>query len=113
VTAHQFYDHNPLVAGSGRVQAIQRVRGTLNGAVKAEGKRRGGEIVVDRFRHTYHRNAVFVKLLGDGERAIPADTDQTRDIQLFCGVFHAREEFGIDFYAVGDTHSRGKPTLVC
>ena len=93
VAAHHFQHHDPLVAGGRGVQPIEGVGRAGHGAVEAERERRGRQVVVDRLGDADHGDAVFVELLGDGQRAVAADANQAREAQLLDRRGDALEQF--------------------
>ena len=112
VTSHHFQHHHAFVAGGGGVKTIEGVGGTGHGAVESE--REGGrrEVVVDCLGDADDRNAVFVKLLCDRQRAVAADADKPFDVELSDRRGDTLEQFGIELDAILDANRGGKTPLV-
>ena len=82
IPSHQLQKHHPVVRFGGGVQFIQRVGGSAHGGIKAEGAFRASNIIIDRLRHAYHRNALFKKFLRDPQGAVAADHDQPVKLEI-------------------------------
>ena len=82
VPAHHLQHEHPLVAGGRRVEPIEGVGRAVDRAVEAEREGRGRQVVVDRLRDADDRDAELVELLGDGQRAVAADANQSFEAQL-------------------------------
>jgi hypothetical protein len=82
VPPHHLEHHDPLVAGGGGVEPVERVGGARDRGIEAEREGGGTQVVVDRLRHAHHRQAVLEQLLGDGERPVAADADEPADGEL-------------------------------
>ena len=112
MAAHYFEHHDPLVAGGGRVEPIEGVGGAGDGGIEAECKRRAAEVVVDCLRHPDHGDAVFMKLLGDRERAVSADANKAGDPELPHGGGGMVEQLRIDLHPLPLADERRKPALI-
>ena len=112
VSAHHFQHEHPLVAGGRRVQAIEGVGRAVDRAIEAERERRGREVVVDRLGHADDRDAEFVELLGDRQRAVAADANQSFEVQLLDRRGDAFEQLGLDFDAIVHADGGGEAALV-
>ena len=100
VPAHDFDDHDALVAAGGGVETVEGIGHAGHGAVEAEGHGGGFEIVVDGLRDADDRDAGFVELLRGGERAVAADADEHVDPQRGEGALGLLEDGGRDVAAV-------------
>ena len=96
VPPHHLEHHDPLVAGGSRMEPVERVGGTGHRRVESKRECRGAEIIVDRFWNADDGDAPFVKLLGDGERAVAADADKTAHGELADGGGHLVKQGWID-----------------
>ena len=85
VTAHDFEDQDPLVAGGRGVEAVERVGRAVDGAVEAERERGGRQVVVDGLGNADDGDAELVELLSDRERAVAADANQPVEAELLDG----------------------------
>ena len=54
----------------------------FDGRIETEGNDGPIDIVVDGFRYANQRNALLVKLLSDGERAVSADDDKSIEFEF-------------------------------
>ena len=90
VAAHHLDDHHPVVRLGRRVQAVDRVGGDLHSGVEAERHIGPAEVVVDRLRHTDHRQAVLaVEPRRGAERVLAADRDQAVEVERLHVLAHA------------------------
>src|SRR5690606_21655055 len=72
----------------------------------------GRKVVIDCLGDSHHGNAMLVKLLGDGERTVTANTDQPVDAKLLNRLLHAIDQVLSDFDAVLDPFDGDEPPLV-
>ena len=112
MTPHDLKHHHPFVRSGGSVQSVECVGGTGHGTIETECVNRSGKVVVDRFRYTNHRYAVFVKLLGDGQRTVTTDTDQTRQIELVDRCANGGKQVRVDRRTIIDTGFRRETAAV-
>ena len=76
IPAHDFQNHDPLVALSGGLQSIQRVTGYLHSGLVTEGVVRTLQIVIDCFGDANHRHPSFKKLVTQSQSSIPTHHKQ-------------------------------------
>src|SRR5207247_3729490 len=67
VSSHDFNDEDAAMTLSRRVEFIERITGGVDGRIETERNDGPVDIVVDWFRYTNERNALLVRLLGNGE----------------------------------------------
>src|SRR5688572_23269059 len=90
VTAHHLENHHPIVRLRRRMQTIERLGGDIQRRDKTKRQFRAGEIVVDGLRNAANRNAAFVKLVRDRQRAFAAENHQRvdpKDLHVRDGFF--------------------------
>src|SRR5689334_24230733 len=112
VPAHYLQHKHSLMAGGRRVQAIERVGRTVDGAIEPECKRRRQEVVVDRLRHADDRNPKLMKLLGDRERAVTADANEAVEAQLVDRRLNTFEQLAFKLLPILHADRRGEPAFV-
>src|SRR5690606_16793747 len=92
VAAHDFENHDALVAFRSGVQAVEPIDDGGDRGVEAEGHGRGAEVVVDGFRHADDGPALTEKLEAGGERAVSTDDDERADFQLVHRALRLRHD---------------------
>ena len=80
--AHDLDDHHAVVRFGGRVEAVNRLGGDVDGRVESEGGLRAFDVVVNRRGDADHAEAVFlVEPVRDGERVHAADDDHAVEVE--------------------------------
>ena len=82
VAPHHFQNHHAAVALGGTVQAVKRIGSASDRGVETKRHSRGGQIVVNRLRHADDRQPMFIQLLRNRERTIPANRDSGRTARI-------------------------------
>src|ERR1700726_3212099 len=110
--SHYFQPHGSFVAGSSRMQTVQRVGHTTDRGVKAD--RHGGcfQIIVDRFRHADDWKSLLVKLERGGERAVAAHYDEPVDTEFRQGRPGAFDDLFRDHRFLAAAYFRYEMALV-
>jgi hypothetical protein len=85
IAAHDFDNHDAMMAGSGRVNLIDGFGGGHYSGVKAEGDFRAVEVIIDGFGYAHEGQAFFGQAGGAGHGAISADADDGVDTH-FPGI---------------------------
>ena len=73
--AHDFDEHDAVMAFGGGVEAVERVSGDVERGVKAESDFSGAKIVVNRFGDADHVEPSAAEIACDAERAVTANDD--------------------------------------
>ena len=88
VSAHDFDDHDAMVAGGGGMDFIEGVGGGIDGGVEAEGDFGADQVVIDGFGDTHKGEAQFGEGGGATHGAVAADGDDGVETD-FIGVLDA------------------------
>ena len=83
VTAHDFHDHDALMAVGSGVKTVQGIHHRSNGGVETECHRGGLEIVVDGLGNADDRHAFAAELQTGGQGAVSTDDDERADAEVF------------------------------
>ena len=79
----QHLHHGDLAGRLGRLASpVEHLDGEAEGAVEAEGHRRGGDVVLDRAGDAHHRQPLALQLVEDAQPAAANDGNQR--IDLLC-----------------------------
>ncbi len=79
VSTHDFHDHDAVVAGGGRVDAVEGFGCDRDGCLEAEGDIRTPQIVVNGFGDTDAVDASVGEGFGSGHGAVATDDDERLD----------------------------------
>ena len=111
VAPHHFGHHDPAVRLRRRVQPVDGIGGEGDRGIEAETVGRADDVVVDGLRDADQRDAAFVELVSDRERAIAADDDERVErhpvehldhaIGVVPGAFGRADRMGERVAAVG------------
>src|SRR5260370_20793864 len=118
MTSHHFHDHDAFMTDGGSVQPIERVHHCRNCRIKSEGRRRGFEIVIDRFWDTDAIDARFLQLVRRDHGTVSTDDNQCfhpQVIQNAPGILDyfrwnnralTRTDFSHEMATIGGTDDR-------